>query len=380
MRTARALTGRALSLVAIMSSSILASASPASPQAVATAAGVIPPPVVVEGSQALTTHSAITGQDYVLQVSLPRGYADGTAAFPVIYVLDGQWDFAMVQALNGQQYYDGFIPGAIVVGVTWGGEKPDYDARRGFDLTPSAAGQPASYGNAAKFLAFLKGEAIPLIESKYRTAAGERTLVGSSFGGLFTVYALFNEPELFNRYVLTSPASQWDNASLYSYGEKFARATLARPVRVFMAIGEYESQPGFERLTAALRAMQPKDLEIQTRVIAGAGHSGGKAEGYTRGLQYVFSRPCVTVDEKTLARYAGEYQVDKTTVRLAVEGGRLVAVPPGGGKISLCAETEKDFRVVGQFLRLHAVEDKDGTVSGLRVEQYAGQSLAKRVK
>jgi predicted alpha/beta superfamily hydrolase len=47
---------------------------------------------------------------------------------------------------------------------------------------------------------------IPFIESKYRAAKNDRTLMGSSYGGLFTLYAMFHETALFQRYVLTSPA------------------------------------------------------------------------------------------------------------------------------------------------------------------------------
>ncbi len=41
--------------------------------------------------------------------------------------------------------------------------------------------------------------------------------MGSSLGGLFTLYALFQETSLFNRYVLTSPAIGWDDGVIESY-------------------------------------------------------------------------------------------------------------------------------------------------------------------
>jgi predicted alpha/beta superfamily hydrolase len=340
-----------------------------------------PPQVKIAGTQLLEVNSSITGQGYALYVSLPRGYDDPGRTFPVIYVLDGQWDFTLVHAIYGQQYYDGFMPAALIVGVTWGGENPDYDRRRAFDLTPTDTGQPARFGNAQKFLAFIKNEAIPLVESRYRTKKNDRTLTGSSFAGLFTLYALFHEPDLFNRYALTSPAWGWDSGVLRTYAEKFSKTRLSRPVKVFMAVGEYEDVPGFERLAATMKGFKMAGLELQTGVILGAGHSGAKSEGFTRGLQYVFARSCLSIDPKTLERYVGAYEIGPgATVRLAVENGRLVAYEPGDRKTSLCADTERDFHVVGQFLDARVVEDTDGKVTGLQVSRYDGEVFAKKVR
>jgi hypothetical protein len=86
--------------------------------------------VEIPGSQLLRMTSAIVGQEYDIYVQLPGNYPDTSKTFPVVYVLDGQWDFSLVTAIYGQQYYDGFIPATIVVGITWGGTNPNYDMLR----------------------------------------------------------------------------------------------------------------------------------------------------------------------------------------------------------------------------------------------------------
>jgi predicted alpha/beta superfamily hydrolase len=347
----------------------------------AVVAGAQTPPVTLAGTQALTLHSAVTGQDYTLHVAVPRGYDNPASSFPVIYALDGQWDFPLVQAIYGQQYYDGFLPAAIIVGITWGGENPDYDARRSFDLTPTGIGQPTKYGNAAGFLSFIQKEAIPFVESRFRTKAGERTLTGSSFGGLFTLYTLFHEPALFDRYVLTSPAWTWDNAVLLKQAESFSKTKLPRPVKVFMAIGEYEDVTGFDKLAATITGYRMAGLELETKVVAGAGHAGGKAEGYTRGLQYVYDRPCVALAARDLQRLAGEYAMDGGgTVRVAVEGERIVAYAPGGQRLRPCAVSPLEFRTVGSYDRVRFIEGPDHSITGFTLEHYSGQLTAKRTK
>jgi predicted alpha/beta superfamily hydrolase len=339
-----------------------------------------PPPVALPGTHQLTITSAITGQAYDLHVNLPRGYEEGKAAFPVIYLLDSQWDFPLIQSIYGQQYYDGFLPAAIVVGITWGGDRPDYDRRRGFDLTPTPGPDPARFGNGARFLAFLEKEAIPFVESRYRAQQDERTLIGSSLGGLFTLYALFERPGLFNRLVLTSPAWNWDGGALSKHAERCSKGKLPRPTKLFMAVGEHEDVPGFERLGATIRGLNVAGLEMETRTIGGAGHSGAKAEGYTRGLQYAFARPCLALEASALERYVGEYELRPgARARIAVEDGRLVGYRMGG-RAAFCADSPRDFHLVGQFLNLHFVESEDGTLTGFEVEEYNGNTFVKKVK
>ena len=167
-----------------------------------------PPQVEIRGTQLLHLTSAIVGQEYDLYVNLPRGYEDTIKRFPVIFVLDGQWDFSLAQALYGEQHFDGFVPAAIVIGITWGGVNPNHDSLRARDFTPTNSKQLPQSGGAPKCLKFIKDELIPCIDSKFRTTENGRTLIGSSFGGLFTLYAMFHETGTFDRYVLTSPSMQ----------------------------------------------------------------------------------------------------------------------------------------------------------------------------
>lgn len=338
-------------------------------------------PVEIQGSQVIKLNSSITGQEYVLYVCLPRGYEDTTRNFPAIYVLDGQWDFALVHALYGQQYYDGFIPGAIIVGITWGGENPDYDKRRAFDLTPTDVGKPNDFGNASNFLGFIKNEAIPYIDSRFRTKRDDRALIGSSFGGLFVLYTLLKESEVFNRYILTSPAWNWDNSVIYKYIYEFSNTKLKRQIRLYMAVGEYEDVKGFEKLKKTLEELKLDNLEIETKVIQGAGHSGAKAEGFTRGLQFVFARPCIDLDHALLKQYVGEYEGnDGSRVKMEIDGSKLVAVFPGGMRINICAESDKAFYVKGAFFNIQPDLDRKGNVKGFKIDQYNGSMFLKKVK
>src|ERR1700712_1186549 len=70
----------------------------------------------IQGTQVVKLHSAIVGQDYQLYINLPGNYSRDTGkVYPVVYLLDGQWDFPLFTGIYGSQYYDGFIPEFITV-------------------------------------------------------------------------------------------------------------------------------------------------------------------------------------------------------------------------------------------------------------------------
>ncbi len=340
-----------------------------------------PPAVEIAGTQSLHLTSSVIGQEFNLYVNIPRDYQDTSKAFPVLYLLDGQWDFPLLNAIFGEQYYDGFVPGAIVVGIAWGGKDPNYDLLRARDLTPSATKQAPIGGNAPKFLEFIKKEVIPFIDARYRTKKEDRTLMGSSLGGLFTLYALFQETALFNRYVLTSPAIGWDDGVIESYIKNYAPNKSRLPVRLFMAVGGLEgNESSLEKFTDRLKAKKLEGLEIETRVIAGSGHSGGKAEGYSRGLQFVFTKPFVAVDASILDQYTGTYQVGPDfKIKVVREESQLVAIAPDSSKVAVLAESEKDFYLKGQYLFIHFKKDDKGKVTGFQLEQFNGQQFVAKV-
>ena len=68
-------------------------------------------------------------------------------------------------------------------------------------------------GEADIFSDFIEAELIPFVENKY-PVTNFRTLIGHSYGGLFTIYTLINRPELFSNYIAIDPSLDWDNQKL----------------------------------------------------------------------------------------------------------------------------------------------------------------------
>jgi predicted alpha/beta superfamily hydrolase len=246
------------------------------------------PGVMIPGAHVRTLVSKDTGRTYDLYFQLPD--LKSGKKYPVLFVLDGQWDFKLLDSVYGGLHYDKFVPEMIIVGITYAGKNPNYDRLRAMDYTPTAVKNVPGSGDAAKFLAFLKKDVFPFVEKNYQADASKRILMGSSYGGLFTLYAMFTEPELFYGYVAAAPAVSYDDNFSFKQEKSFAESNKKLPVRLSVSVG------GVEELTEPvksfmniLKSRSYNGLKLETRVIEGEGHAGNKPEAYNRGLRFMFN-------------------------------------------------------------------------------------------
>ena len=234
--------------------------------------------------------SSATGRSYDIYVRLPDQYAQETGKkYPVLYALDGQWDFKLLDSIQSGLLYDKFVPEMIIVGITYSGDHPDYGALRAMDYTPVHDTFIPGSGEAPKFFAFLKEQLLPFIESNYRVDPSHRLLLGSSFGGTFTLYALFTEPELFSGYIVSSPIVTYGNRFAFHQEADYASSHKDLPVRLFLSVGGLEevARP-VQEFMQVLRDRNYTGLELETRIIEGERHAGNKPEAYNHGLRFIF--------------------------------------------------------------------------------------------
>lgn len=337
------------------------------------------PTVGIPGSEVRKISSSIVaGQEYELHILLPGDYKNSTKKYPVVYLMDSQWDFPLVKSLYGQQYFDGFIPATIIVGVTWGGTNPNPDSLRARDYTPTKGRLPQS-GGAPNFLSFMKKELFPFIEANYKADPSERVLMGCSFGGLFALYALFTEPGLFKGCVAASPAYGWDGEGIYKYEKMFFKQHRNTSARLYMTIGDVERNVGgYEKFAAHLNSRKYPSLQIRSKVLENTGHSGTKNETYARGLQFVFERPSLTLDSAQLNKYLGQYELNNVgRAEIKNENNKLV-VYFGANKYVLRAASETDFYSTSEFLNIH-FQNAQGRVEGLQLNRYGSSQFIKKI-
>lgn len=263
----------------------------------ATAADV-PAPVypahTIPNSQLRVLPPNAAGRHYQLHIGLPESYAKNPdRRYPVVYVTDAYWDFVKMTTAEAALVYDKVAPEFIVVGIGYAGENLDYGNLRRWELSPVPFGDAGeASGHAGDFVQTIADEIIPLVEREYRADPEFRVLAGGSFGGLFTLYAMYTRPELFQGYIAVTPAVVVGDDWLLGYEEAFVQAGKTLHARLFVSGGGNES-PGFLggvlRYNARVSSRKHPGLAYEFRLIDGERHAGMQIESYTRGLRFVFA-------------------------------------------------------------------------------------------
>lgn len=313
-------------------------------------------------------------------VNLPRDYSESSKRYPVIYLLDAQWDFSTLVSLYGQLNYDGDIPDLIIIGVTWGGEKPNPSQLRIRDFSPTKLSAHPNSGGADKFLAFFKQELIPFVDNKYRSSQ-KRILVGSSLGGLFTTYTMLKEPELFNAYLLTAIASQWDNEAILRFAKDFKEKTkLRKPIQVYSAYGDLDFlAPNIEKFHSYLELYKPRLLKTTFEVVPNIGHSSIKSIGNLRGLQTIFRKQEKKLTTEQLKRFTGKYRdEDGTEIIVELEEKRLMVTTPDGAKNHFKASSDNEFFRPGWYLTISF--DQNTNPDSMKISFYEGELNLSKLK
>lgn len=274
----------------------------------------------IPDSHQWTIQSRLTHRTYQVQVSFPRGYDTTTVAYQAIYLLDANGQFGMTtEIVRNLSYFDSDSPGLIVVGIGYPvGQFYEAIGPRNFDLTPDRdtvweasiveevpEAHPATTGGAADFLAFLKEELIPRVESEYRIDHSRRTLIGHSLGGLFALYTLLEDPTAFQQYLVISPSLWWGCSNdsticrkdpttpdgwvlrreeeLHTAGESLAG-------RLYLTVGTDETPAMIEgprRLVARLESRGYSDLDWTFEMLSGQWHMSIAPVAISNGLRWL---------------------------------------------------------------------------------------------
>jgi uncharacterized protein len=261
-------------------------------------------PVTLAATERFRLLSASTETEYDIYVALPGSYGrSDDATYPVVYVLDGNWLFAMVvQTHRMMHLLTQEVREAIIVGIGYPVESnEELLALRFMDLTPTrdaaieeqfstVLGQPLRTGGAAAFLDALVEDIMPIVERKYR-AGTERMIAGFSLGSLFGAYALLHDPRPFQHYLIASPSLFWDNDITFAYEERYAAHHEDLQARVFISAGAREGRltTSVQRLAASLTQRQYPGLELTTHVFEDETHFSGIAAALSRGLRLLLS-------------------------------------------------------------------------------------------
>jgi predicted alpha/beta superfamily hydrolase/predicted lipoprotein with Yx(FWY)xxD motif len=196
--------------------------------------------------EAFTLHGPQLARPRDVVVYLPPGYDDGELRYPVVYLKDGQ------NVFDRRLFGGRWLPVAherswlahaaadrlaavgrpvIVVAVA-------SDAGRAMDYLPFAVAANGHVSRAEGYTAFLVDTLKPHVDGAYRTRAepAATAIVGSSFGGIVSLYAALTYPEAFG--FVAALSATWGVAE--GGMEAWIADNPAPSVRVYLDYGTRE--------------------------------------------------------------------------------------------------------------------------------------------
>lgn len=157
-------------------------------------------------------------------IYLPPDYETSGKKYPVIYMHDGQNLFDDYTSFSGEwsvdetlnKLYEETGKSAIVIGIDNGGET------RLAEYSPWNNEKYKTTGEGDLYVDFLIQTLKPYIDKNYRTQkqASKTVIMGSSMGGLISLYASVKYPDIFGKAGIFSPAFWFVSKDLKTYLHK----------------------------------------------------------------------------------------------------------------------------------------------------------------
>ena len=241
-------------------------------------------------------HSDILGEEREYWVSLPESYHP-QAKYPIVYVLDGRFQFHSVASILRYLPKSAEIPEMIVVGIL--------NTDRVRDLTPTnnlinsygvEFARDKTSGGADNFLNFIRTELSPRIEAEYSTA-DYRMLIGHSHGGLFSLYSFIQASDFFNSFISVDPSLYWDKEIVKERLIENLKQNPDVKSRIYISSANNEGDDFLseEAMVAAqnsfvdvLSSPEFRNLEVLKERFDDENHFTVPWISYSRGLLFVF--------------------------------------------------------------------------------------------
>lgn len=190
------------------------------------------------------------GDLYRIFLFIPKGEPPA-GGWPLLVTTDGNatFPFAFASLVTQAPYPTGTnVDWGVIAAIGYPCDEP-YDAfRRAWDLGPPPiksyppyfdGGPPVRIGGSDQLLDFIEHRLFPRLEAMTKINPARRSLFGHSFGGLFALYALFERPSLFAKWIAASPTIYWEGSEILN--NEAGRQQIDGPaVFLHLSAGEYE--------------------------------------------------------------------------------------------------------------------------------------------
>jgi predicted alpha/beta superfamily hydrolase len=250
-----------------------------------------------------TTSKYIQDAEYVIDIILPEDY-DSTYKYPFVYCVDYWLGKYITPGIITYLNFAQAIDPVIVVGIGNEGDYNDWILERTRDLTPyhipeydisssHSIGIRGVTGGADNFLLFIINELIPLVETEYNSDTLNRGFFGYSYGGLFGVYTIIKEPDLFQKYFLGSPSLNFNDFSLLDSLNNMTSEEISNIKTIYITAGEKESGnmlKGFADLKNCLIKKEISSLDVTSHIIIEEDHRSAALPAYYKAFKYLYKK------------------------------------------------------------------------------------------
>ncbi len=225
--------------------------------------------------------SAVLNQTRKLNIFLPAGYDTARTRFPVIYVLDAEERDQHIVPTARFLLMNKKMPAAIIVGVT--------NIDRNHDFLPDSSKNAPTGGGADNFIRFFREELIPYIDKNFKTEP-YNVLIGHSYGGLFAMYALAKEPDLFSAYIAIDPSIWYKNLMYLKIASREFPMAKNWDKTIFITgrEGEGMKEMGITSLDTLMKESAPANLSWKIVAYPNEDHGSVPFKSAYDGLRYIF--------------------------------------------------------------------------------------------
>lgn len=268
-----------------------------------------------------TFKSAVLNEERTVVVQLPKSYqSEPNKVYPVIYRLDGAGNIPLASAVIERLQNDNRAPEVIIVAIE--------STNRLRDFYPTVNKEPqgpvGEGGGAAKFLTFFEQELIPLVNKNYRTH-NYKVIAGASAGGVFALYALQANPELFQAHIAYSPAVWWNYGASVKSTKSFIAKTKGLNSYVYINIGEEAGimRERYDELQQAMQLHKVRELRFFSDAFDGVSHNLTSVAGAFNAYHNLFLPKQMPISDLTddVASIDAYYQ------NLSQQWGEQIAPP-----------------------------------------------------
>jgi predicted alpha/beta superfamily hydrolase len=246
-------------------------------------------------------YSKAVKDSFYVSIQLPEDYyKNSTAKYPTVYLLDANFHFPILASVIKQYEKGEMFPPIILVGIGYKSFKLMDSLRVRDYMYPAAlpSDEMNAVGGGKNFDDFLANQLVPYIDSNYNTQKNNRSLLGHSFAGYFSLYALLNQIDnnkpVFQNFASASPSLWYNNFYLNQLTDKLKNRNNRDTLNIFMTAGGLEdsiwSIAPVKKLGSNILSADIKDIKFQYKVYSDLEHMDVAPITFTKALQAFYKQ------------------------------------------------------------------------------------------